>query len=828
MRCACCAGPSMRTLFAPAGYGKTTALNAAAAAQHTAGRHVLVLAPTHKAVAELRGAGLEAQTIARFLLHTDGTTLPRRTTVIVDEMSQVGTRHAAALAGIVAASPDAQLWCVGDVRQAQSVAAGGLAAKVEQLAAQGVIRAATLDQNRRQTDPADRQALAKLRAGDPADSRRIRTTHGWEHEHLTPVETRQALADAAVRDSDRHGTDRVAVLAVSHADCEDLTDRIRAARVDRGELRGPTIQGPGWGPEPRTYAAGDRILVHASLGAGRHLRVFNGSTGTITAIHSTGAIVLLDEGRQVRLPAAFVAGCRRDGTPNVSHGWARTVDGAQGGTWTQVHLLGTPSLDGFTGYVGQSRGQQPTHTWNTRPDADHPQRLLADHRTPGEAVVQAMSRDEPKTLAAVDDPWVLDRELRTERRHHNSITARRPRDQTDELDQARDELEGATDEHQRATQGVAHAEQQRARVGPLHRLRRGGRADINRADQALARADHRLDQATAALHQAHAQVERYEAAVAARNGWDRTHGWRLDRISEIDHTLAHHWANVTLTAVRADDPLAFGIDRLRAARTTYQTDLANLTNALPPDRRDQLDQAKTDLRQQQRNVRRAEHQITEAEQALDVASQRRWGRRDKPAIEHATAELRAAETNLGTAARPLDQAQQQVSEERDAVTAWTTAMRATRDQRHQLGAAIHDTSAALDHTRPQRIAAAALDPTHQLWRILGGPPPSRSGTAAWCGIAQQLELIHDDQPALFSQRSPGPAFYSPQEQQIATLLADAADIIHTANHLDPTPARHPLHDQQAWQPTVETAAQVLAAQRPAPAIDHDYGLGLGL
>ncbi len=347
-------------------------------------------------------------------------------------------------------------------------------------------------------------------------------------------------------------------------------------------------------------------------------------------------------------------------------------------------------------------------------------------------------------------------------------------------------------------------------------------------DNTLTRADQRLDQADVALHQAHAHVDQYQAAVAARASWDRTHGWRLDRIAEIDHTLAHHWADVTLSAVRADDPLAFGIDQLRAARTTYQTDLTRITDRLPLDRRAELDLANAHLRQQQSNVRRARHQITQAEQALDVASQRRWGRRDKPAIEHAIAELRGAETNLDMATHALDRAKTQVVEERDAVGKWTTAMRVTRDQRHQLGAAIHDTNAALDHTRPQRIAAAAIDPTHQLWDILGAPPPTRGGTAAWCGIAQQLELIHDDQPALFSQRAPRPAFYSPQEHQIATLLADAADIIDTANHLDPTPARHPLRDQPAWQPTVETAAAVLAARRPVPAIDHDRDLGLGL
>jgi len=328
----------------------------------------------------------------------------------------------------------------------------------------------------------------------------------------------------------------VAVLAVSHADCEDLTDRIRAIRAARGELRGPVIEGPGWGPEPRTYAAGDRILVHSNLGAGQRPLVFNGSTGTITAVNHSGARVLLDDDRQVQLSATFMAGMRRDGTPNVSHGWARTVDGAQGGTWTQAHLLGTPTLDAFTGYVGQSRSRLPTHTWNTQPEPDHPVSLVADDRTPGDAVVDAMRRDLPKTLAAVDDPSVLDRQLRTERQGHAGIVAGRPGDFSVQLNRARDELGRATQEHHRARQTMAHAEDRRARLGPLSHLRRSGRDDIAAADNALERAHQRLDYATRRLHDSQANLEHSQAAVAQQSAWDRINHWRLDRIAEIDDT----------------------------------------------------------------------------------------------------------------------------------------------------------------------------------------------------------------------------------------------------------------------------------------------------
>ncbi len=467
VRVLCGEGASVRVLAAPAGFGKTTALHAAALAQRAARRDVVVLATTHKAVGELQSAGLDAQTTAHFLTHVRDEPVRAGTTVIVDEVSQLGTRQAGALVDIVARVSDAQLWCVGDSHQAQPVAAGGLVTELARAAAHQLIPLATLTHNRRQRDPAERDALARLRKSDVDASQQIRAAHGWEHEHDTVGETREALAAAAVADADYHGVDHVAVLAVSHADCEDLADRIRTLRTARGELRGPTISGPGWGLQRRTYAAGDRILVHANLAPRSERGIHNGATGTVLSVSSGGAEVRFDDSRHVFLPTEFISGCRPDGTPNISHAWARTVDGAQGGTWQHVHLLGTPALDHYTGYVGQSRGRQPTHTWNTRPEPDHPTRLLADQRTPSQVVAGALRRAQPKTFAAADDPWTLDCHLRDERARHANIIVGRPPDARRELDDARRRLACSDDEYESA-RGTRLSRGRTGASGPAH------------------------------------------------------------------------------------------------------------------------------------------------------------------------------------------------------------------------------------------------------------------------------------------------------------------------------------------------------------------------
>jgi hypothetical protein len=74
--------------------------------------------------------------------------------------------------------------------------------------------------------------------------------------------------------------------------------------------------------------AGDRVLFHARCGPSGSALV-NRTTATVTDVNSDGLAVRLDgSGEAAALPAAFVQGSRRTVSPNLSHAWARTVDGA--------------------------------------------------------------------------------------------------------------------------------------------------------------------------------------------------------------------------------------------------------------------------------------------------------------------------------------------------------------------------------------------------------------------------------------------------------------------------------------------------------------------
>lgn len=51
-------------------------------------------------------------------------------------------------------------------------------------------------------------------------------------------------------------------LTVTHADCEEVADRIGGRLAEQGVLGGPVLTEPGW---TRVYSAGDRIVLHDQL-----------------------------------------------------------------------------------------------------------------------------------------------------------------------------------------------------------------------------------------------------------------------------------------------------------------------------------------------------------------------------------------------------------------------------------------------------------------------------------------------------------------------------------------------------------------------------------
>ncbi len=702
-------------------------------------------ATTAKAVAELDGAGVAGVTVAglRVRLGSDGT-LPPGTVVVLDEVSQCPTRDAETVLAAVASCPGGQLWVLGDARQAQSVLAGGVADEVERRAAAGRLPAAVLDVNRRQLDADDRAALGLLRSGRADESQAVRADHGWEHTEPSPEATRETLAVAAADDIGRCGPAQVAVLCVSHVDAEDLADRVRRHLTDAGSISGPGLEGPGWAG-PRTFQAGDRVLFHTRCGS-RADGIINGTTATVTRAGPDGLAVCPDAtSSDVDVDVGFVTGTRVDGSPRLSHAWARTVDGAQGGTWEVAHLLGSPALDQYRGYVGQSRSRQPTHTWNTTPvrSLDHGGRVI-DDGTPGEAVAVALARTPDRSMAAVSDPHPLDRDIRTQIAEHLEVWDDRPPDRTAELAAAVNRLRQAEQQHDGAVAYHHGCTDRRNDLGPLAVLRAAGRVDRDRLDQDLTRAAARLQDTTGQVTDARGEVAWLTHQQLAADRFVAAEGWRPDEVHRLGEQLAEHWAGTVVTCVRAGDPLAYGTDHLRAAAHHRHDQLAALDSHLPADRSVELDRATRQLTQAIDQRRQAAERLTTARDRLEHAP-RRYKDVAAADVDRRLADLRtrtASERDLHVGVDRLADHQRQ----RNAVLAEQHPVRG------QLLAEETLLTRALDATLTERVVALAADPPQHLRAELGPVPADEAGRAVWCHHAARHEanLDHPDPDGRFA------------------------------------------------------------------------------
>ena len=352
-------GEFLVVLTAPAGAGKTTTLGAATKVWENAGFHVLGLAPSARAAAELaKATGGHADTLAKWLHQQSrlrdlpeheqaAWTLTERAVLVVDEASMASTFDLHQLTA-TAWNADAKIVLVGDPAQIGTInAPGGL---LPALAARG--HGIELSDVHRFHHEWEAAASLRLRKGDRSvidiydDAGRLHTVHDpdqaaaavfahWQH----------ARADGA----------EVMMLARTRDDVDQLNALAKTAAQEGGESHGPQLV-----VGEKVFQAGDVIRTkrnNRSIPVGEtHVR--NGDRYTILATTEHGGLLVDDvTGRgATMLPAAYVA-------QHVEHGWATTIDGAQGATADIAILLARPGMDREHLYVGLTRGRQENHAY---------------------------------------------------------------------------------------------------------------------------------------------------------------------------------------------------------------------------------------------------------------------------------------------------------------------------------------------------------------------------------------------------------------------------------------------------------------------------------
>ncbi|PXX52776.1 conjugative relaxase-like TrwC/TraI family protein [Nocardia tenerifensis] len=333
------AGSSARLqlVIAPAGTGKTTAMQTLTRAWTSEGGTVLAMSPLGSAAAHLgREIGTPGVTVDVLVTLADalatGALEPSRapqwlqgigpeTLVIIDEIAKTPTlKLDSAVSWLL--ERGASVRAVGDDHQLASVAAGGVVRDI--ITAAG---ASTLTTVMRMADPGERAASLALREGDPAA-----IAYYTDHSRVQ-VGTLGTVAEQAFAawDADRAAGLDTALLAPTRELVAGLNRRARTARLAREGLHGPQVELA----DGLSASAGDIIVTRRNnyrlrISATDHIR--NGYRWHVEDVHADGRITAthLDSGRRVTMPADYVHA-------HVQLGYANTIDSSQGLTVDTCH-----------------------------------------------------------------------------------------------------------------------------------------------------------------------------------------------------------------------------------------------------------------------------------------------------------------------------------------------------------------------------------------------------------------------------------------------------------------------------------------------------------
>ncbi|MCU0269129.1 MAG: AAA family ATPase [Acidimicrobiales bacterium] len=350
----CSSSRSLDVVIGIAGAGKTTALRAVGHAFQADGHRIIAAATSGQAARTVgHDAGIESYTVASLLARLERgiITLDQRCVVVLDEAGMTDDHDIAALLAWTTTS-GAKVVLVGDDRQLSAVGpGGGLRALAERVGG----NVWELNDNIRQPDISEREALAELRSGD------VEMAVNWfaRNDRVVTAADRHelygAVIDGWLADTDR-GLDTV-MLAWKRTTVDGLNQLARTAAAERRWLTGPEVTAPGG----TRYRAGDRVVALAPVGQ----HVPTSETGTVRQIEpDTGAVIVdFDNGHAYRI-------ARHDtGADRFAHAYAITVHRAQGATVDTAHTLedgGGREL----AYVGLSRARRHSTLYIEADDLD--------------------------------------------------------------------------------------------------------------------------------------------------------------------------------------------------------------------------------------------------------------------------------------------------------------------------------------------------------------------------------------------------------------------------------------------------------------------------
>ena len=400
-------GARLQLAIAPAGTGKTTALQALTRAWLEGGGQVIGLAPSAAAAAQLRDqTGAPSDTLAKLtwtLQYLNGEppewicNIGPSTLVLIDEAGMADTLSLdTAIQFIVGCGGSVRL--IGDDQQLAAIGAGGVLRDIEN--SYGAVR---LTELHRFHDSAEAAASLAMRDGRPEalgfylDRQRIQ---------VGDLATLTENLFEAWRADESRGLDSI-MLASTRDLVGELNRRARVHRLAFAPASGPDVILA----DGNRASAGELIITRRN---DRRLRtsvsdwVKNGDRWTVSSVDLDGGLRVKHRrsGRTVHLPASYV----RD---SVELGYATTIHTAQGITADTLHGLITGTESRQQLYTMCTRGRLSNHIYLQivghgdphtliRPDTVHPatatellERILARDDTARSASTLLQEQQDP-------------------------------------------------------------------------------------------------------------------------------------------------------------------------------------------------------------------------------------------------------------------------------------------------------------------------------------------------------------------------------------------------------------------------------------------------
>ncbi|TDI82638.1 MAG: conjugative relaxase [Caldithrix sp.] len=262
-----------------AGTGKTTMLSVASAEFRKTGFEVTGLSLTAKAVDELNKVGIRSQTIDSFLVSGNNEATTKRV-LIVDEASLLGSKKFYHILNQM--QEHDRVILVGDVKQLQSIEAGGIFRKLQELK---VIKTARMAENIRQKTEHMKQAAIEL-AEKRVDKAFKRLDNKERFIEIASREERiHAVAEAFTENCDK---DKTLVIVKSNQERIQINEAIRNAIQKNGRSNQRSIKTAIWQTQnlsgveksmAMSYRKGDHFFVSKSGGG-----LSAGAAGTVVHV----------------------------------------------------------------------------------------------------------------------------------------------------------------------------------------------------------------------------------------------------------------------------------------------------------------------------------------------------------------------------------------------------------------------------------------------------------------------------------------------------------------------------------------------------------------